>query len=265
LVSTLIAGKLIDVDTSAMQGIAVTSLVSGVGTWQFSVSGGSTWMVVGTVSASSALLLRSTDRLRFISDAKNGTMGSVIFVGWDQTGATINKQGTKVSAATNGGTTPFSSTSATSSITVSTVNDAPVLTGALNFTTITHTQTTNAGNLVSTLIAGKVTDVDTGAVQGIAVTGLASGNGTWQYSLDSGKTWKVVGVVSPASALLLRSIDKLRFVPNGVIATTASVTFRAWDQSGATLAKQGTKVNPTPNGGTTAYSTALATATLKVT
>src|SRR5206468_9168344 len=139
------------------------------------------------------------------------TAGSVTFCAWDQTSGST---GTKVDATTNGGTTAFSSATATSNITVTAVNDAPVLSGANNFTTISEDQTTNSGDLVSTLIAGQVTDVDSGAVNGIAVTGLVSSTGTWQYSTDAGTTWTGVGSVSSSSALLLRSSDKLRFVPD---------------------------------------------------
>ena len=259
LVSTLISGRVTDVDTGAVNGIAVTSLNSSTGTWQYSIDDGSTWNGVGTVSSTSALLLRSTDKLRFVPDGQNGTTASVTFRAWDQTSGTA---GSKVDASINGGTTAFSTATATSNITVSSVNDAPVLSGANNFTTINEDQTTNTGNLVSTLISGKVTDVDTGAVKGIAVTSLNSGTGTWQYSIDGGSTWTAVGTVSNTSALLLRSTDRLRFVPDGLNGTTASVTFCAWDQTSGT---QGTKVDTTTNGGTTAFSTATATSNITVT
>src|SRR5206468_2291962 len=137
-----------------------------------------------------------------------------------------------------GGTTAYSTATATSHITVTSVNDAPVLSGANNFTTIAEDQTTNGGDLVSTLISGQVSDVDSGAVNGIAVTGLVSGTGTWQYSTDNGTTWTAVGAVSGTSALLLRSTDKLRLVPDGANATSSSVTFCAWDQTSGTTGTQ---------------------------
>ena len=90
--------------------------------------------------------------------------------------------------------------------------------------------------------------MDSGAVNGIAVTGLNSGTGTWQYSTDNGTTWTAVGAVDSSSALLLRSSDKLRLVPDGQNGTTGSVTFCAWDQTSGT---QGTKVDTTAGGGTT--------------
>src|SRR5439155_1472393 len=174
LVSTLISGKVTDVDSGAVNGIAVSSLSSGTGTWQYSTDNGSTWNAVGAVAANSALLLRSTDKLRLVPDGQNATSGSVTFCAWDQTSGT---QGTKVDTTTCGGTTASSTATATSNITVTAVNDAPVLSGANDFTTITEDQTTNSGDLVSTLISGKVTDVDSGAVNGIAIMSLSSGTG----------------------------------------------------------------------------------------
>src|SRR5206468_2671498 len=161
-----------------------------------------------------------------------------------------------------GGTTAYSTATATSHITVTSVNDAPVLSGANNFTSISEDQTGNNGDLVSTLISGQVSDVDSGAVNGIAVTGLNSGTGTWQYSTDNGTTWTAVGAVDSSSALLLRSSDKLRLVPDGQNGTTGSVTFCAWDQTSGTA---GAKTDASSTGGTTAYSTATATSHITVT
>src|SRR5205807_2485811 len=217
-VSTLIAGQVSDVDNGAASGIAVTGLSSSTGTWQFSTDGGTTWADVGPVTDTSALLLRSSDSLRFVPDGLNGTTASVTFRAWEQTAGTA---GTQVDVSTNGATTAFSTATATSSITVTDVNDAPVLSGANSFTTITEDDTNNSGDLVSTLIAGQVSDVDNGAASGIAVTGLSSSTGTWQFSTDGGTTWADVGPVSDTSALLLRSSDGLRFVPDGLNGTTA--------------------------------------------
>jgi len=100
-------------------------------------------------------------------------------------------------------------------ISVSATNDAPLLAGANNFTSIGADQTSNDGNTVASLISGQVGDIDSGAVNGVAVTGLASGVGTWQYSTDGGSNWIAVGSVSDTSALLLAADDRLRFVPGG--------------------------------------------------
>src|SRR4029079_17222187 len=126
-VSTLIAGQVTDVDSGAVNGIAVTGLNSSTGTWQFSTDAGTTWTGVVSVSSSSALLLRSSDKLRFVPDGQNGTTASVTFCAWDQTSGAA---GAKVDASVSGGSTAFSTATATSTITVTSVNDAPVLSGA---------------------------------------------------------------------------------------------------------------------------------------
>jgi hypothetical protein len=141
------------------------------------------------------------------------------------------------------------------SILVSGDNDAPILTGANNFMGLSDGQASNAGNLVSDLISGRVSDIDQGSVQGIAVTSLTTVGGSWEFSTDAGSTWSPVGAVSPSAALLLRAQDRLRFVPSSP--TSASVTFRAWDQTSGTA---GSKVST----GTTAFSTSSATSTISV-
>src|SRR5262245_47422302 len=158
-------------------------------------------------------------------------------------------------------TNGYLSDTATAIITVNPVNDAPVLSGSNNFSTISADQTSNAGNWVSTLISGYVSDVDSGAVDGIAVYGLNSGTGTWQYSTNNGSSWTNVGTVSASSALLLSSSDKLRIVPDGQNGTSASVTFRAWDRTSGT---SGSTANVSASGGTTAYSSAAGTANITV-
>src|SRR5207244_7729438 len=149
-----------DVDSGAVSGIAVTALDSGTGAWQYSTDNGGTWTSVGSVSDSAALLLRSSDKLRFIPDGQNSTTGSVTFRAWDQTNGSA---GTKIDATANGGTSAYSTATATSNITVTAVTYGPVLAGANDFGTITEDQTANGGNTVASLISGQVSDVDGGA------------------------------------------------------------------------------------------------------
>src|SRR5262249_53369452 len=70
LVSTLISGKVTD-DSGEPSGIAVTATDTSNGSWQYSTDGGSNWNNVGSVSDTSALLLKSDSntRLRFVPNA----------------------------------------------------------------------------------------------------------------------------------------------------------------------------------------------------
>jgi len=113
--------------------------------------------------------------------------------------ADFNGQDSFTYTLTNGNLTDV----ATAVITVDPVNDAPILSGSNNFATIVASQTSNSGDLVSTLISGYVSEVDSGAVNGIAIFSLSSGNGTWQYSTDNCSIWTNVGTVSAIAALVL--------------------------------------------------------------
>jgi hypothetical protein len=126
---------------------------------------------------------------------------------------------------------------------------------------ITEDERDNAGVRVSSILGPSVSDADTGAVQGIAISSLSSGNGTWQCQVGAGP-WTNVGAVSDSGALLLQATDKVRFVPDGRNADTASFTYRAWDQ---TSGAGGAKVSASVSGGTTAFSTGTDTASISVT
>jgi hypothetical protein len=258
LVSSLFSST--DVDTGAANGIALYSATPSNGTWQYSIDGGSTWTGVGSVSGSSALLLRSTDYVRFVPDAHNADSASISFYVWDQSSGTA---GNKIDVSARGGTTAFSSAGGTSSITVTAVNDAPVLAGSNNFTAINEDTTTSGGTLVSALISGQVTDVDTGASSGIAVTAVDNTNGAWQYTTDGGTTWTAFGTPSASTARLLTSnaSTSIRFVPNANWNGTATITYRAWDQNSGTA---GNTADVSSNGGTTAFSSATASPSITV-
>jgi hypothetical protein len=178
---------------------------------------------------------------------------------------------TLTSVQDNGGTAnggaDKSTLSIASTVAVTGVNDAPVLdsTGTMALTSVTEDSTGEAGNTVAAVIASaggdRITDADTGAVEGIAVTGL-SGVGDWQYNTGGG--WSAIGTVTGTSALLLSDSASVRFVPTAAnnTAQTAVISFRAWDQ---TSGVQGSKADVSTNGGTTAFSTAAATASMTIT
>jgi len=265
-VSSLLTGvSYADVDGPAA-GIALTAS-TGNGTWQYSTDGMG-WTDVGTVSNASALLLSGSTLLRYIPDGANGGAAVLTFRAWDQYAGTASVNGIRSTADTssNGGSTGFSTGTAQATISVSSVNDAPLLNpSSPTLNSLTDSDVNHVGQAVSSLINGHVSDVDTGAVQGIAITGMDPGvAGTWQYSLDNGASWRDVGTVSTASALLLRSNDRVRFVPDGVNGTNASFTFKAWDQSGITAGQQGSKVDASSSGGTTPFSAASDTASITV-
>ncbi|MEG4021326.1 esterase-like activity of phytase family protein, partial [Microcoleus sp. S13C4] len=156
-------------------------------------------------------------------------------------------------------------------------NHAPVLdnSGTPTLTAINEDvpSASNTGTLVSALIAGAVTDIDTADTQGIAVTATDNTNGSWEYSTDSGSTWTAFGTPSTAAARLLAGNNaSIRFVPNADYNGTANITYQAWDgtttNSGTTttFTNRGTGDISTASsmGGLAAFSTASETATITV-
>ena len=169
---------------------------------------------------------------------------------------------------------PSSSGSDTFVLTVTAINDAPVLNLAGSPSVVLNEDdATNAGTTISALIAsggaGYVTDVDgPSALQGIAVTGTDSTLGTWQFTTNGGSTWSNMNTRSDASSRVLfadGSTTRVRLVPNSNVNGTvaAGLTFRAWDQtSGTTNGTSG--ISATTNGGTTSFSSGTDTASLVI-
>jgi Ca2+-binding RTX toxin-like protein len=123
------------------------------------------------------------------------------------------------------------------------------------------------GTLISNLaaIGTNITDPDTGAVAGIAITAADTTNGNWFYSTNGGTNWNALGLVSNTNARLLaaNANTRLYFQPspnyNGTV--TNGITFRAWDQTSGT---NGSTADTTNNGGFYGFSTATDTAAITV-
>ncbi|MBL1210500.1 MAG: hypothetical protein FWJ34_12635, partial [Geminocystis sp. GBBB08] len=143
-------------------------------------------------------------------------------------------------------------------------NDSPSLTDA-SFS-INEDPTTNNGQTINTLFAGKFSD-DDGAdafLSGLAIisnTANSSTEGTWQYSTDSGTNWFAIDTVNDTGTALALSKDTLiRFVPvqdyNG---TPPALQVRALDDTYNALftstnanTEVRVTINTTNNGGQTA-------------
>lgn len=120
-------------------------------------------------------------------------------------------------------------------------NDQPVLSsGSMVAGTFNATAPTGiVGTLVSSLISSSnVTDHDSGAVYGLAITNTVNTHGTWFYSTNNGTDWTAVGEVSASSALLLAADANTRvyFQPNNNFIGSTNLTIKAWDQTSGTVA-----------------------------
>ncbi|MBI2236025.1 MAG: tandem-95 repeat protein [Magnetospirillum sp.] len=121
----------------------------------------------------------------------------------------------------------------------------------------------DGATMVSSLLAARTSDVDGTATPRMAVVGADTTHGSWFYSTDWGATWSAMGAVSETSARLLGDSNHLRFVPMGDWNGTATISYRGVDVS--CLAGNGSLVDASVNGGTTAFSAAAETASISVT
>ncbi|TKB26271.1 tandem-95 repeat protein [Desulfopila sp. IMCC35006] len=156
--------------------------------------------------------------------------------------------------------------SGSATVTVAAANDRPVLTdydagSAISLgSPIDEDNTNPAGYLVSGFLTSSaadsthsgITDADTGAEQGIAVTSVSNAStGHWEYSADGSTNWTSFGVVSDTSALLLAPAYSVRFVPDTKDGGTATFTYKAWDRTSGTA---GSKTSTTSAAQTSAFS-----------
>lgn len=270
-VSNLIASaggdRITDLDAGALEGIAVIAANNAFGLWQFSIDGGTNWSPLNSVLTNSAVLLAAEDRVRFVPNPGFSGPSSIGFHAWDQTEGSSGNSG--FDATINGDPTSISTNLETASILVLTTNLAPVLdnTGDMKLSTIIRNDFTSDGDFVADIVlsAGgdRITDADIGAQEGLAVVGADIANGTWQYSLDLGASWIALGAVSDNAATLLNEEAKIRFVPTLNFTGTASLQFRAWDQTDI-FTTGATGVDVSVNGDPTAYSVAIETAVVTV-
>ena len=94
------------------------------GAWQYNLNDGTGWHAIGAVSDSASLLLRATDRLRFLPDTVGGTTGTLGYYAWDQSTGTA---GSLVNAGIRGGSAAYSLASDSAGITVTDLNDTPTV------------------------------------------------------------------------------------------------------------------------------------------
>ena len=147
------------------------------------------------------------------------------------------------------------------------VNDAPVWSGqALALPSVLQDVAAPVGAvgaLVSSL-SGGITDADSGATAGIAITGVSS-HGTLYFSTDGGTTWTAVVAAADGNALLLSADDnnRLYFQPNAAYFGTISdaLTLRAWD---TTSGVEGEYASTSDHGGISAFSSQTGTIGLQV-
>ncbi|OYV94712.1 MAG: hypothetical protein B7Z73_02695, partial [Planctomycetia bacterium 21-64-5] len=242
------------------------------GQWQYSLDGLAPWTDFPTgLGQTNALLLASSDWVRYLptpESSGNVTLAFNAFDGsydfgtqkYDLPSTAGSPSLVDMTLAGFGGTSPFSTGTATATLTVTPDGDAPTLVN-LNPTAPNITlnsvhedagqpnegTNTNLGFQISDPLNGlehyiqlNAASVAAGSAKlGIAVTGIDDSNGQWQWSTDDA-TWTplsttvaswspttgvTTGTVTPptmSSALLLNGADYLRFLPNEEFFSTAA-------------------------------------------
>lgn len=207
-----------DPDEGAQEGIAVVGAASANGQWQYSVTnppaGEQSWLAVGAVSESAAVLLADTSWLRFVPNSNYfGESGPLTFRAWDRTSGTNGQRDVNVTA--NGGNTAFSISTNTVSVLVNPVNDLPVL-GQLPTEPLLYVE--DAGPLPVPGTSVTVTDVDsqllasatvrlTNPVDGDAELLLVTTDGTGITAVYEDGVLELSGAASPAAYQgVLRSV-----------------------------------------------------------
>jgi hypothetical protein len=268
-----LAGSFVsDADPGAALGIAVVRATGTArGTWEFSVNGGpfvgfgTAGSAFGPVSGRRALLLGAGDRVRFVPRpgytvvTALDPLPALTYRAWDQTAGAAGRP-EPIPAA--GGSTAFSRGVQVARVRV---NDAPTLAPANPALGPTPSRRPFVIT-VAALLGGSVRDAGAGVRAGIAVTGLtASPGGRWQFSTDGGLTYRDLGTPGDQAARLLRAGDRLRYLPAGGTTGTATLTYRAWDQTAGRAGQTADLTAPGTLDPRGAFSSATDTAALGVT
>lgn len=180
--------------STPMGGIAIVgdTTAAGSGHWEYSTNGGTTWTTVpASVSDSSALVLGTADKLRFVPDANyNGTPAGGLTVrvaDSDQSGnkGTGKNLGLDGSEANN--TSATWSATTTLGVAVVPQNDAPAFSHAPTDPTATEPAGTSSSTTwVALLGTGTVSDIDLTTTSALAST--VFGQGSVTVALTSGIT-----------------------------------------------------------------------------
>jgi hypothetical protein len=182
--------------------------VAGKGQWYWSPDGMGSWHELGEVRPGRALLLGPDDWLRFVPrEGWSGTV-KVSYRAWDGSSGQPGDVIDLAPRGASGGATAFSAAIQTAVLHL----PPPVLTCRAD----PCREEPTLGELVGT---------------GLAVVRL-EGQGSWQYSLDDGLSWRPFGVIYHGRARLLRDTDRVRFLPRPGAAGKVLLGGRPWDGEG---------------------------------
>lgn len=250
------------------------------GEWQVSDGAGG-WITVPTagLGLASALIVPADRQVRFVPAADfNGTPGQLTVrladgsVNLSGAGRISTDAATRfdITQAANGGTAQTGAWNAadrTIGISVTARNDAPVKTGDPAAVQIDEDAANPAGHTVGSLFGGVFSDAkdavpggsSANTLAGIAITGVTTDKGVWEYYDTATSTWlEVPDDASEGNAFVLSVNDQIRFrstTPDYNGTPVDALKARLIDNS-AGAALTGTRVDlvDTNAGGSTPYS-----------
>lgn len=216
----LLAGSA-DID-STVAGIAITRAHSQNGFWQYRVAATGEWSRLPKVSNGSGLILYPWSDVRFLPDlGATIARGHFEYQAWD--GSTGGLPGDRI----NTNSTAFSKTFETATFSMGNQSPTFLAGDTPSLGSMRSNQKPQVFALSGLLI--RMDDADPGSQKGLAISGFA-GNGTWEFTIDAGRTWQKICNLA-AGSLLLRSSDKIRFTPDVGWTGNASIDFAAWDRT----------------------------------
>lgn len=146
--SLVVDGSITDADGTAVEAIAIEALDTSLGTWQYSLDAGTTWLTVrsdllNNTTNTLGLLLGPTDKIRLLpyGDLNGSVTNAITFRAWDMSTGTAGSY-----VVTTPGAGAFSTASDTADITVTAVNDAPTFSPAQGGGSAIIPVSTTAGN-----------------------------------------------------------------------------------------------------------------------
>jgi mRNA-degrading endonuclease toxin of MazEF toxin-antitoxin module len=252
-----------DVDAGAIKGIAIFSAPTDKGVWQFTINGGTAWSTLPPTTRTNARMLPANgnlSRVRFVPNQDfNGTV-QLGYYAWDQTQSWAGGVFDISTDNKIGGTTAFSTGLHFSNLTVNPVNDAPKWPNGDPRPAMV-VQNEDDRLAIGTTVASLTTtasDVDAGAIKGIAIFSAPTDKGVWQFTINGGTTWSTMPATTRTNARMLPAngtLSRVRFVPNQDFNGTVQLGYYAWDQTQSWAGGVFDISTANKIGGTTAFST----------
>ncbi|WP_216670796.1 beta strand repeat-containing protein, partial [Microcoleus asticus] len=221
-----IGTNIIDPDTGAVAGIAITAADTSNGSWFYTIDGGTNWNPLGAVTNTNARLLAADANTRFYFQPTanyNGPVTNAItFRAWDQTTGT---NGSTADTTNNGGIYAFSIATDTADITVTPVNDKPSFTNLGNQTLISWTNTVQTvSNWVNSVTFGPA-DEATQTVSNYMVTNTDNTLFTTQPSVATNGTLTYTPSGKPGTATVSVQLQDNGGTANAGVDLSDTATF----------------------------------------